>query len=77
MSGSRAERPILSKLQERFPKTDIGLGVPFAISLPLFLFRSDPQSSLLFRSSAAGSSLEADSLGTRKNSWDLYGTLIP
>ena len=41
------------RLEERFQKTDIGLSVPFAISLPLFLFRSDPQSSLLFSSSAA------------------------
>jgi hypothetical protein len=32
-----------SRLEEPgFPKTDIGLDVPFAIPLPIFLFRSDP-----------------------------------
>src|SRR5262249_34495927 len=65
------------RLEEHgLPKTDIGLGVPFALSFPPFFFRYVLQSSLLFLLSAVGSSIEAALLGTRENSRDLYGTLI-
>jgi hypothetical protein len=50
------------RLEERFPKRTSVLAYP----LPLSLFRNDPQRFLLFSSSAAGSSMEANSPGTRR-----------
>jgi hypothetical protein len=51
------DRFLAYRLGQPNPEESI-IALPFAISLPLFLFRYDPQSSLLFRLSAAGSSLQ-------------------